>query len=172
MGKGRHRKASWRGLSLWYYSVLWEKGNSLTELSLGQGIQFFLVNLIAGLGINLLYSTLISAKASLFFLGISYMIFAIPISLLALVFIAAIFHFVTWLLKGSGSFKDTLLAILLSSTPLALLGFENLWGIMNLGLFYLLVVNFRYFHSYSLISAVINVCLPFFAYLLVFYGVF
>jgi hypothetical protein len=122
---------------------------------------FFLVNFSIGLFLTVLFGAITSKDVTLFFLGITNIVFLAPIALVTLLAITASLHIVAKLLSGKGSFLTSFRALSYSLIFLIFFSVPVLDLICYLFLLYILTLTFARAHQYSLAKASINVAAPF-----------
>lgn len=118
-------------------------------------INFFLYNLI-----SLVVNSANQIKLATPFLITNQVLFTLPLTLVGILLLTTIFHLGAKLCQGSGSFKDSFRAVILTS---ALLVFTPLPIVGALAYFYqlfLLILAFRTLHHLPLMRAALVVIIP------------
>lgn len=122
---------------------------------------FFILTSVLGSILSLLTDVVIKQKPEVLFLGISSIVFSIPLIILSLFIIAGILHLIAKALSGRGQFNSTLRAVSYSSI-LSIFSFIPLVSILTgVLMLYILAKALSRTHGFSLSRATITVITPF-----------
>lgn len=147
-------------------------GINIENLSLKSSFVFLYINLFIGSFLPIIGEALAIQRPNLLMIGLGQIILGLPMITLGVWLVSLLLYVMARFLGGAGDLKTNMKAVCLSSGPLMFIGVTEGWWIVHLGLFYALTYNFYILNRYSKTSALINILVPYFLYLLVVWGIF
>ena len=131
---------------------------------------FFTINIVLGFLIKNIIDALKFNNWVILLHGITEMLFTLPVVFLGLFLFAIFLHLIARVLKGQGNFKASLKIVCFSSSLLIIfyVPYLNILGLILI--LRILVPGFLVIHKYSLPRVIINILVPFLAFLILIFA--